>query len=253
MPAILGGQVSVGINGLAGFAPYVEAGTIRVLGISSEARLPHLDLPTLREQGVDVVLENWRSVVAPPGVSSGDRRRLESAIEAMVRSAGWRDALARYRWNDRFLVGAELERFMDSEEARVQAILRKLGTGGSTTGTLASAGPYPIFVLTGLALFAIVSAAMALRGTGAAVEAPGAGWIAIAMIAAAIALDVVLVERAGFVIASTLLFWLTARAFDRRHPLRDAAVGLVMSIGAYLVFARLLELSLPSGLLAGWM
>ena len=40
MSAILGGQVSVGINGLAEFAPQIEAGTVRVLGISSAERLP---------------------------------------------------------------------------------------------------------------------------------------------------------------------------------------------------------------------
>ena len=118
MSAILGGQVSVGINGLAEFAPHIAAGTVRVLAISSTERLAGFDAPTLREQGVDVELENWRSLVAPPGVSSADRRRLETAVAAMVQSQAWRDALVRYRWNDRYLVGAEFERFVDSEEAR---------------------------------------------------------------------------------------------------------------------------------------
>ena len=94
MSAILGGQVSVGINGLAEFASQIEAGTVRVLGISSAERLPGLDAPTLREQGVDVEFENWRSLVAPPGISSADRERLEKAVDAMVRSAEWREALA---------------------------------------------------------------------------------------------------------------------------------------------------------------
>ena len=94
MSAILGGQVSAGINGLAEFAPQIDAGTVRVLGISSAERLPGVRAPTLREQGVDVELENWRSLVAPPGISSADRERLERAVEAMVRSAEWREALA---------------------------------------------------------------------------------------------------------------------------------------------------------------
>ena len=67
LSAIIGGQVSVGVNGLAEFAPQIEAGTVRALAISSAERLPGLDVPTLREQGVDVEFENWRSVVAPPG------------------------------------------------------------------------------------------------------------------------------------------------------------------------------------------
>ena len=69
LSAILGGQVSVGINGLAEFAPQLRSGTLRALAISSADRLPGLEVPTLREQGVDVEFENWRSVVAPPGIS----------------------------------------------------------------------------------------------------------------------------------------------------------------------------------------
>jgi len=58
LSAILGGQVSVGVNGLAELAPHIEAGTVRVLAISSAERLPGVDAPTFREQGVDVEIEN---------------------------------------------------------------------------------------------------------------------------------------------------------------------------------------------------
>ena len=62
-----------------------------------------------------------------------------------------------------------------------------------------------------------------------------------------------LVERGGFVIASTALFWATARAFDSSHPTRDALFAVAVSIGVYLLFARVLQLPLPAGILAGWM
>ena len=77
-------------------------------------RLPGLDAPTLREQGVDVEFENWRSIVAPPGISADDRRRLEAALEAMVRSAEWREMLQRYRWLDRYLAGEAFASVCDS-------------------------------------------------------------------------------------------------------------------------------------------
>src|SRR5688572_11044769 len=93
LSAILGGQVSVGVNGLAEFAPHINAGSVRVLAISSGERLAGLDVPTLREQGVEIVFENWRSVVAPPGITPADRDRLARAVEAMVRSTAWREAL----------------------------------------------------------------------------------------------------------------------------------------------------------------
>jgi putative tricarboxylic transport membrane protein len=70
-------------------------------------------------------------------------------------------------------------------------------------------------------------------------------------VAAAALIDLVLLDSAGFVLASTVLFWLTARAFDATHPARDLAIALALSSGAYVLFVRLLQLSLPPGPFAG--
>jgi hypothetical protein len=250
LSAILGGQVSVGINGLAEFAPQIEAGSVRVLAISSAERLPGLDVPTLREQGVNVEFENWRSIVAPPGLTRSDRDRLTALVDRMVQSAQWKEALQRYRWIDRYLAGDAFVRFQDAEEARVQDILRKLGTAAPESASLTSTGPYPMLVLSGLALFGTAALATGVRRRGdrrTGTAAPG--WRPIALIAAGIALNLLLAERAGFVIASAALFWFVARAFDPRHPVRDAACAVAVSVGAYLLFDRVLDLPLPSGVL----
>ncbi len=253
MSAILGGQVSVGINGLAEFASQIEAGTVRALALSSAERLPGLAAPTLREQGVDVEFENWRSLVAPPGISDGDRARIEALADAMVRSAEWRDALTRYRWIDRYLAGEAFDRFMETEDTRVRSILTKLGLGPDKSAPQATARVYPLFVLGGLLLFGGAALVAALRTEGASSRtSAGPGWRPAALMAAAVILDLVLMERAGFVIASAVLFWLTARAFDRRHPARDALIAIGVSAGSYLLFVRLLNVTLPSGPLARW-
>ena len=77
-------------------------------------------------------------------------------------------------------------------------------------------------------------------------------WRPVSLIAAGIALDVALMDAAGFVAASAALFWLTARAFDRRHPVRDLLFGVGFSGAAYLIFARVLSLTLPAGPFARW-
>jgi putative tricarboxylic transport membrane protein len=253
LSAIIGGQVSVGINGLAEFAPHIESGVLRPLAISSAERLPGLDIPTLREQGVDVEFENWRSVVGPPGLAREDRQRLEATIEAMVRSAEWREALQRYRWLDRYLGGEAFARFTDTEEARVRDTLRALGTGGEATTSLADAGPYPLFVLGGVLVFGAAAAASIRRN---AVRLADARWPKLrsaGLIGLGIVLNLTLAERAGFVVASAVLFWFAARAFDERHPARDAVFAVAISVSAYLLFARVLQLSLPAGVLAGWL
>jgi putative tricarboxylic transport membrane protein len=71
--------------------------------------------------------------------------------------------------------------------------------------------------------------------------------------AAGILLHVVMLERVGFVGAAAVLFWFTARAFDRHHPGRDAILAIVLAVVSYVLFARLLQLQLPAGVLAGWL
>lgn len=252
LSAIMGGQVSAGINGLAELEPQIAAGTLRVLAISSGARLPGLEAPTLKEQGVDVEFENWRSVVAPPGISADDRRRLESIVEAMVKSPEWRETLARFRWIDRYIDGPPYAAFVDAEETRVRDILQELGTGRRATTSFADAGPYPLFVLGGLVLFGI-AALVSIRRSAKPAEHRWPKLRSIALIAMAVVLNLVLAERAGFVIASAILFWFAARAFDERHPARDALFAVAVSVGAYLLFARGLQLILPAGILAGWL
>jgi putative tricarboxylic transport membrane protein len=253
LSAIVGGQVTAGINGLAELAAQIEAGTVRALAISSGERLPGLAVPTLREQGVDVEFENWRSVMAPPGLDREQRERLEATIQAMVQSAPWRAALERYRWIDRYLAGDAFARYVDAEEARVRAILRQFGTGEAEARTLMSAGPYPLVVLAGLLIFTCL-AVVHVRTHPAAVAVQEPVRVApVAWLAAGILAYLLLAERGGFVVASAALFWFTARAFDSRRPYRDAAFAIVISVSAFLLFARVLQLSLPAGILAGWL
>jgi putative tricarboxylic transport membrane protein len=78
-------------------------------------------------------------------------------------------------------------------------------------------------------------------------------WRPIAALATGVALHLLLAERAGFIVAAALLFWFGARAFDARHPLRDAGLAVGVAAGAYLLFTRLLEVPLPAGALERWL
>jgi putative tricarboxylic transport membrane protein len=250
LAAILGGQVSVGINGLAEFAPQIEAGTLRPLAISSGERLPGVDVPTLREQGLAIEFENWRSLAAPPGLTAAGRARLESLVAAMVASPEWRETLARYRWLDRYLAGDAFTRFAASEELRVRNVLGKFAAGQGGAG--GGPEPYPWLVIAGL----LVTGALLARQTIVSRTA-GADSVRtrtpVLLLAAAAVLHLLLVEQAGFVVAAAVLFWLAARAFDPRHPIRDGLFALGVSFSAYVLFARVLHLSLPAGVLAGWL
>ena len=58
--AILGGNVTVGGSGYSEFAEYIASGKMKAIAVTSEARLKGVAVPTLKEQGINVVIGNWR-------------------------------------------------------------------------------------------------------------------------------------------------------------------------------------------------
>jgi putative tricarboxylic transport membrane protein len=82
-------------------------------------------------------------------------------------------------------------------------------------------------------------------------EHKAASW-PVALIAAGIIAEALLLERLGFVLSSTVLFVLVAAAFGSRRHLRDAVIGLALATLAYVTFVYGLGLNLPAGVLAGW-
>lgn len=76
-------------------------------------------------------------------------------------------------------------------------------------------------------------------------------WRTVGILALALLAYLVLLEPAGFVVASTVLFAGAAYAMGSRRYARDIVVGLVMAMILFLGFTRGLDLQLPAGILAG--
>jgi putative tricarboxylic transport membrane protein len=127
LAAVLGGKVTAGISGIGEYEGQVKAGKLRAIGVTSGERLPGLDVPTLREQGIDLVISNWRSVMAPPGISSDQRKVLIDLIEAMAKSPAWVEILKQKGWDDALLTGDAFASFLKEETARVTNVLKSVG------------------------------------------------------------------------------------------------------------------------------
>jgi putative tricarboxylic transport membrane protein len=76
-----------------------------------------------------------------------------------------------------------------------------------------------------------------------------ADWKVLGGLAAALAVYAVLMDTAGFMIASAVLFWGAAFAMGSRSFVRDAAIGLLVSLVTFLVFSEWLGIRLPVGVL----
>ncbi len=127
LAAILGGKVTAGISGVGEYEGQIKAGKLRAIGVSSPERIPGLDIPTFKEQGIDLVITNWRSVVAPPGITAEQKKALTDLITKMVASAAWKDVLKQKGWDDAFLPGEPFEKFLKDEQVRVNNVLKSVG------------------------------------------------------------------------------------------------------------------------------
>jgi len=125
--AIMGGHVAAGISGFGEFAAQIKSGKLRALAISSDKRVPGIDIPTLKEQGIDVELVNWRGVFGAPGISEAQKKELIDVIGKAVKSASWQDTLKRNDWSDAYVAGDAFKTFLDADTQRIDKILAGLG------------------------------------------------------------------------------------------------------------------------------
>ncbi|QOQ83533.1 MULTISPECIES: Bug family tripartite tricarboxylate transporter substrate binding protein [Comamonas] len=127
--AILGGNVTVGGSGFSEFAEYIATGKMKPIGVTSAQRLKGAasSIPTLKEQGINVEIGNWRGVYGAPGISKAQRDELVAQIEKATKSKAWAEALQKNDWTPAWLSGDAFGKFVDDEFASLRATMAKSG------------------------------------------------------------------------------------------------------------------------------
>jgi putative tricarboxylic transport membrane protein len=125
--AILGGNVSVGGSGYSEFQPYIESGKMRAIAVTAPARLKGINVPTLKEQGINVELGNWRGVYGASGITPEQRKTLTEMIVKATKSKAWAEAIEKNNWTPALLAGKEFEEFVDRDFANLRATMIKAG------------------------------------------------------------------------------------------------------------------------------
>jgi len=125
--AILGGNVTIGGSGYSEFSEYIAAGKMTPIGVTSGERLKGIDVPTLKEQGIDVEIGNWRGVYGAPGISKAQRDALIAMLEKATKSQAWAEALEKNDWTPAWMAGDAFASFVDEEFASLRATMVKSG------------------------------------------------------------------------------------------------------------------------------
>jgi putative tricarboxylic transport membrane protein len=126
--AALGGHVDIWVGTLGGALSSAVSGKIRVLGVSSEQRMPGApDLPTFREQGIDAAYFAFRGVLGPDGLTPAQRAFWDQAFSTIVRSDEWKKIEVKHAWGSGHLDSTATRKFLDGEFEMLRKTLAELG------------------------------------------------------------------------------------------------------------------------------
>ena len=125
--AILGGNVTVGGSGYSEFQQYIESGKMRAIAVTSGQRLKGIDVPTLKEQGIDVEIGNWRGVYGAAGITPAQREVLTKLVTDATKTKAWVAALEKNGWSPALLSGKAFDEFVDRDFASLRATMVRAG------------------------------------------------------------------------------------------------------------------------------
>lgn len=127
--SVAGGHVDVTVTTLFSIQGMVEKGLLRFIAVATPKRVPGAlaQVPTLREQGIDVDMASWRSVVAPAGITPVQLAYWDDQFSKMTKSEEWRANLDKNFLTDHYLSSAETRKFFDSEFPKYKTILTEFG------------------------------------------------------------------------------------------------------------------------------
>lgn len=123
---VLGGQVEV-LADSSSWAPHVKAGKMRLLATWGAQRTRDFaDVPTLKDQGYDVVVDAPNGVGAPRGLDPAIERRLRDAFRTATASAEFRAACDRIDAPVMYLDGPDYEKYVQATYRKETLLIERL-------------------------------------------------------------------------------------------------------------------------------
>jgi len=129
LTALLGGHIHLVVSAVATAIGQMRDGKAKIISVSSPQRLGGdlAQVPTLREQGYDVSLSNWRAIIGPKGLTAAQIGYWEGVMGKVVATAEWKTTLEQQFWDGNFLRSNEFAKYMDNEYAQTRPVMLELG------------------------------------------------------------------------------------------------------------------------------
>jgi len=129
LTALLGGHIDVIPSAGGNAAPHIVSGKLRGVGITAEKRYAGAlaSIPTMKEQGFDVVTGGWRGLLGPQGMTAPQVAYWEDVLRKMTQTPDWKAYLERNYSGDDFVTGEQWRKQLDREYAEMKSVLADLG------------------------------------------------------------------------------------------------------------------------------
>lgn len=127
--AVMGGHIDVVVSAPASFAGDLEAGRLHVPFVTSPQRMSGAlaKVPTLKEQGYDIVVPNWRGMAGPKGMPAAQVTYWEGVFAKLSENAEWKATLAKYGWENEYMNSRAFVKFLEAERNELAAEFAALG------------------------------------------------------------------------------------------------------------------------------
>lgn len=129
MTATLGGHVDVASTSITAALRQLQAGKVRVLGVTAPRRLGGelAQFPTWRELGADIEFSNYRGAIGPKGMSPAQIAYWEGVLATLDRDETWRAHLEKTQLDRVLMSGREALKYQEELDGKLRAVLGDLG------------------------------------------------------------------------------------------------------------------------------
>jgi len=127
--AMMGGHVDAVATPASTYYPVMGTGKVRIIAIAAPARVggQYAAVPTWKEQGINVVMPSFRTLIAPRGLTPAQTAFWDNAIARLTRSDAWKKELDETERDSVYMNSVDSRKFLDAQYAQYKAILTELG------------------------------------------------------------------------------------------------------------------------------
>ncbi|HEV8518321.1 MAG TPA: tripartite tricarboxylate transporter substrate binding protein [Burkholderiales bacterium] len=126
--AIAGGHIDLDFDIVAPMKPLLDAGKLRVLGVAAERRVDlYPQIPTFKEQGVDLLVYSWHGIFAPKGTPAPVLATVDASLQRISRNAKFLANMEKLLLGVRYMNRQEFADFFADQDAQFRPLIQNLG------------------------------------------------------------------------------------------------------------------------------